>query len=85
MISVISLPQVNLKLVHELEMVKQKLSESQSHLKEIKAQRFFDYKQITELNAECSKLSREKEELLKLNEGQHEELHEINGKCSQLR
>lgn len=86
MIPFVSLHQVNEKLTHELEIIKQKLETSQSQLQEITAERVINSKQITDLRAECSHLIRDKEELLsKINEGRHEELTEIKEKCCQLR
>ncbi|XP_051239050.1 centrosomal protein of 128 kDa-like isoform X5 [Dicentrarchus labrax] len=78
--------QVNEKLTCELEMIKQKLKTSQSQLQEITAERVISSKQITDLEAQCSQLIREKEELLsKINESRHEELTEMKEKCCQLR
>lgn len=85
MIPVVSLHQVNSKLTCELETIKQKLNISESELKELTAEKVMNYKQITDLEAGCSKLIREKEELRKMNEGQREELTEMTEKCSQLR
>lgn len=85
MIPVVSLNQVNSKLTCELETIKQKLNISESELKELTAEKVMNYKQITDLEAGCSKLIREKEELRKMNEGQREELTEMTEKCSQLR
>lgn len=80
-----SLHQVNSKLTCELETITQKLNISESELKELTAEKVMNDKQITDLEAGCSKLIREKEELRKMNEGQREELKEMNEKCSQLR
>lgn len=66
-------------------MIKQKLNTSESQLKEIRREKVINYKQITDLEAGCSKLIREKEELRKTNDIQHEELTEMNKKCCQLR
>lgn len=78
--------QVNEKLTRELEMIKQKLNTSDSQLQEITAERITNSRQVTALEAECSQLIREKEELLsKMNEGRHEELTEIKEKYCQLR
>lgn len=85
MIRVVSLHQVNEKLTRELEMITQKLKTSQSQLQVITAERVNNSKQITDLEAECSRLIREKEELLSKINGRHEELTEMKEKCSQLR
>ncbi|XP_044048906.1 trichohyalin-like isoform X2 [Siniperca chuatsi] len=80
-----ALREVNEKLTCELEMIKQKLKTSQSLLQEVTAERVINSKQITDLEAECTQLIREKEELLsKMNEDRHEELTEIKEKCCQL-
>ncbi|XP_019116437.2 golgin subfamily A member 6-like protein 22 [Larimichthys crocea] len=76
----------NEELTSELEMIKQKLNTSESQLQEITAERVTNSKRVTDLEAECSQLIREKEELLsKMNEGRHEELTEIKEKYCQLR
>lgn len=86
MIPVVSLHQVNEKLTFEIEMIKKELKTSQSELREITAERAVNSKQITDLEAECSQLIREKEELLsEINEGRHEELTEMKEQCCQLR
>ncbi|XP_045893700.1 interaptin-like isoform X3 [Micropterus dolomieu] len=77
--------EVNEKLTRELEMITQKLKTSQSQLQVITAERVNNSKQITDLEAECSRLIREKEELLSKIKGRHEELTEMKEKCSQLR
>lgn len=78
--------QENEELTCELEMIKQKLNTSESQLQEITLERVTNSKRVTDLEAECSQLIREKEELLsKMNEGRHEELTEIKDKCCQLR
>ncbi|XP_045893696.1 interaptin-like isoform X1 [Micropterus dolomieu] len=79
------LREVNEKLTRELEMITQKLKTSQSQLQVITAERVNNSKQITDLEAECSRLIREKEELLSKIKGRHEELTEMKEKCSQLR
>lgn len=86
MIPVVSLHQVNEKLTHELEIMKEKLRTSQSQLQEATAERATSSKQITDLEAERSQLIRDKDQLLsKLNEGGHEELTKMKEKCCQLR
>lgn len=81
-----SLHQVNEKLTLEIEMIRQKLKTSQSQLQEKTDERVINSKQITDLEATCSQLIREKEELLsKINEGQHDELMDIKEQCCQLR
>lgn len=66
-------------------MIKQKLNTSQSQLEEMTAEQIITAKHITDLEAECSQLIREKEELHKVNEGRQEELTEMKAKCCQLR
>ncbi|KAM9352336.1 uncharacterized protein ABDE67_007193 [Symphorus nematophorus] len=81
-----ALREENEKLVCELEMMKQKLNTTHSQLQEVTAERVINSRQITHLEAECSQLTREKEELLsKMNEARHEELTEMKEKCCQLR
>ncbi len=80
-----SLYQVDEKLTCELEMIEQKLNTSQSQLQEVTAERLISSRQITDLQAERSQLTREKEELQKINEGRHNELTEMRDKCCQLR
>ena len=77
--------QVNEKLKSELEMLKQELNIAQSQLQEATAERVISSKQITDLQAECSQLVREKDDVCKMNEGRREELKELKEKCSQLR
>ncbi|XP_049929454.1 interaptin-like [Epinephelus moara] len=75
-----------IKLIHELEIMKEKLRTSQSQLQEATAERATNSKQITDLEAERSQLIRDKDQLLsKLNEGGHEELTKMKEKCCQLR
>ncbi|CAJ1056425.1 putative leucine-rich repeat-containing protein DDB_G0290503 isoform X2 [Xyrichtys novacula] len=81
-----ALKEVNEKLTHELEMTKQKLTNSQSELEEMTAERDTVSKQVTELKSECSQLIREKDKLLsKKSESEKEELTEMTEKCCKLR
>ncbi|KAM8750601.1 uncharacterized protein AB9X84_012435 isoform 2-T2 [Acanthopagrus schlegelii] len=80
-----ALKEVNEKLKSELEMLKQELNTTQSQLQEATAERVINSKQITDLQAECSQLVREKDDVCKMNEGRREELKELKEKCSQLR
>lgn len=62
---------------------KKAISTSQSYLKKVTTESITN--RITDLEVECSKLLREKEELRKLNEAQRQELIKMNEKCSQPR
>ncbi|XP_070827980.1 golgin subfamily A member 6-like protein 6 [Chaetodon trifascialis] len=77
-----ALRELNEKLTCELDVIKQKLNTSQSQLEEITAERIIASKQVTDLEAQCSQLIREQEELRKINE---EEQTEMKEKCCQLR
>lgn len=55
--------QVNEKLVSELETVKQQLALSQTQVEELMSEKVINTKKITDLEAERSRLIREKEEL----------------------
>lgn len=63
--------------------MKQTMTTSQGHLKKITTEKVT--KRITDLEAERSKLLREKEELHKMNEAQRWEIMKMNEKCSQIR
>ncbi|XP_063766269.1 interaptin-like isoform X3 [Eleginops maclovinus] len=81
-----TLREVNEKQAGELERIKNELNTSQSQLQEETLERVTNSKLITDLEADCAQLIKEKEELLsKINEGGYEELTAMKDKCYQLR
>ncbi|XP_060891631.1 trichohyalin-like isoform X2 [Labrus mixtus] len=81
-----ALKEVNEKLIHELDMTKQKLTTSQCQLQEITAERDTFSRQTAEMKEEHSQHIKDKDQLIsKLNQGGHEELTEMKEKCGQLR
>ncbi|KAM7003504.1 uncharacterized protein LKV04_004561 [Tautogolabrus adspersus] len=81
-----ALKEVNEKLIHELEMTKQKLTTSQCQLQEITAERDMFSKRIADMKEEHSQRIKDKDQLIsKLNQGGHEEVTEMKEKCGQLR
>ncbi|XP_041853992.1 girdin-like [Melanotaenia boesemani] len=80
------LRQVNEKLRGELESIEQSLEISQHQLHERKEERITNAKHITDLEAKCSQLVRENDELLnKMNENGHNSPTEAKEKCCQHR
>ncbi|XP_068169934.1 early endosome antigen 1-like [Antennarius striatus] len=69
----------------KLEMITQELNTSQSQLHHVTAAGVIGSRQIQDLETQCIQLSSEKEELRKMNEGQHYELTAMTEKCCQLR
>ncbi|KAM4618215.1 uncharacterized protein ACJ7VT_007616 [Polymixia lowei] len=81
-----SVREVNEKLMRELEKVKQGLELSRTQLHELTAEKVINTNQVTALEAERTQLIGEKEELLsKLNECGQAELKEMTERCHQLR
>lgn len=77
------LEEMNKKLRKEIEVVMQQLAVSQRQLQELKEKRNRNLAQITDLEKACSKVVREKEELLsKRNQGGHDDVNETKeGNC----
>lgn len=77
---------MNEKLTSEIETIRQSLETSQSQLRELTAEKIVATNRITDLEAERTRLIRDKEELQsKKKEGGCEEQTEMREKHNQLR